>query len=135
MRKIFTAAAIAAGAAALLAAPGAPTLAQSLTPEQPAGADVESQEFQEWSLRCMEQEGERRCEMLQPVEDPETGEPVMAVVIPGTAGNQPLVAWIVLPLGVLLPPGIAISVVGSAPERIQILHCQPLHSLVSYLQA
>ena len=49
----------------------------------------------------------------------------MAVVIPGTAGNQPLVAWIVLPLGVLLPPGIAISVDGSEPERLPIRHCEP----------
>ncbi|HLS67860.1 MAG TPA: invasion associated locus B family protein [Kiloniellales bacterium] len=124
MRNFLSAAAMVAGTAVLVAAPGAPTLAQGLD-QPPPGAEVETQEFQEWSLRCIELEGQRRCEMLQPVEDPESGEPVMAVVVPSSVPNQPLVAWFVLPLGVLLPPGIAISVDGSEPERLPIRHCEP----------
>ena len=30
-----------------------------------------------------------------------------------------------MPLGVLLPPGIAISIDGGEPERLPIRHCEP----------
>lgn len=126
MRKKLAAAAFAAGATALMVTPGAPVMAQAVNPDEPPpGVEVETRKFQDWSLRCIEQESQRRCEMLQPVEDPQTGEPVMAVVIPGNVGDQPLIAWFVLPLGVLLPPGIAISIDGSEPQRLPVRHCEP----------
>src|SRR5690625_852765 len=124
MRKVTTASAIVAAAAALTLASPIPAMAQGLT-EEPAEADIEIEEFQDWNLRCTEQDGQRRWEMMQPINDPESGEPVMAVVIPGTPADQPLVAWFILPLGVLLPPGIAISIDGSEPERLPIRHCEP----------
>ena len=62
-------------------------------------ANVETQEFRSGACGASSR-GSAPLRMLQPVET-ETGEPVIAVVIPSSAENQPLVAWVMLPLGVL----------------------------------
>ncbi|MDF2094627.1 invasion associated locus B family protein [Aquibaculum arenosum] len=118
-----------AGALAFLALAQTPALAQGLPTEGAPGSDVDAevevQQFQDWSLRCLGEAEQRRCELVQPVDDPETGEPVMAMVIAPSGPDSVPVAWFVMPLGVLLPPGIGLSIDDAEPDRLPIRHCEP----------
>ncbi|WP_366555635.1 invasion associated locus B family protein [Aquibaculum sediminis] len=123
-RKITTLGLV-AGALALLGLVQSPALAQGLPTEDVPEAEVEVQQFEDWSLRCAGEGGQRRCELVQPVDDPETGEPVMALVIAPSGPDNVPVAWFVMPLGVLLPPGIGLSIDDAEPDRLPIRHCEP----------
>lgn len=123
-RKITTLGLV-AGALALLGLAQSPALAQGLPTEDVPEAEVEVQQFQDWSLRCAGEEAQRRCELVQPVDDPETGEPVMAMVVAPSGPDSVPVAWFVMPLGILLPPGIGLSIDDAEPDRLPIRHCEP----------
>lgn len=123
-RKITTLGLV-AGALALLGLAQSPALAQGLPTEDVPEAEVEVQQFQDWSLRCVGEGAQRRCELVQPVDDPETGEPVMAMVVAPSGPDSVPVAWFVMPLGILLPPGIGLSIDDAEPDRLPIRHCEP----------
>lgn len=132
MRHSKALAAFAAVATAVLAGWAASPVAAQGLPTEPQQEQMDTQEFQDWTLRCLPEGEQRRCEMVQPVEDPESGEPVMMMVVTRQGGGNPPVAWLVLPLGVLLPPGVGVSVDGAEPQRLAIRHCEPGGCLVPW---
>lgn len=111
-------------AATLLAGVMAPAaLAQTEAPAADSGKTEER--IGNWLLRCMAgaAEAPRRCEMVQMLGDNETGRDVLLVAIGYPEGQTRPVAWIILPLGVLLPPGIALKIDQSEPKALPIRHC------------
>lgn len=112
-------------AAILLAGVVAPA-ARAQT-EAPAAAESGKTEerFGNWILRCMAgaAEAPRRCEMVQMLGDNETGRDVLLVAIGYPEGQTRPVAWIILPLGVLLPPGIGLKIDQSEVKALPIRHC------------
>jgi invasion protein IalB len=99
----------------LLAFLPGPVPAQETPPAgaAPALAPGQTEErFGNWTLRCMAADGTnpRRCEMVQVLGDNQTGREVLLVAIGYPDGQASPVAWIILPLGVLLPPGIGLKI-------------------------
>lgn len=95
-----------------LAGAGPAALAQEQeqpAPAQPAGTE---ERIGDWMLRCLPPSNgaPERCEMAQVLGDTQSNRDVllMAIGYPEPGGKP--VAWVVLPLGVLLPPGIGLKI-------------------------
>jgi invasion protein IalB len=120
-----------------------PVLAQQ-SPEPPAGQappasqaappaageaapDLEMTErkFEDWLVRCgrAAPDGPEVCEMQQQATDKE-GRTVMAVAVGTVPGRSDLGLLIILPLGILLPPGVSMSVDGGAEVPLQVERCE-----------
>jgi invasion protein IalB len=122
MARLATRLAFAAGLLACVAAPAA--RAQTEPPATPGSGETEER-FGNWTLRCktMAADAARRCEMVQMLGDNETGQDVLLVAVGYPEGQTRPVAWIILPLGVLLPPGIGLKIDQSEPKGLPFRHC------------
>ncbi|ROO26244.1 Invasion protein B-like protein [Salinisphaera orenii MK-B5] len=99
-------------------APGA--FAQQQQPSNAENVDVE--EFEDWQVRCPEN-GEQRCEMTQLVNSPESGEPILRIVMGYPPEIDSAAMILILPLGTRLSPGVQFSVDGSEPETFPFQIC------------
>jgi len=117
--------------AGVVAGSGPGSVAAQGLPTEPQGG-METREFRDWTLRCLETDGQRRCEMIQAVDDPADGEPVLAMVVTRQPGGAPPLAWIVLPLGLLLPPGVGLRIDQGETQRLPVRHCEPGGCLVPW---
>jgi invasion protein IalB len=81
--------------------------------------------FQDWLVRCgrAAPEGPEVCEMQQQATDKE-GRTVMAVAVGTVPGSSDLGLLIILPLGILLPPGVSLSVDGGAEVPLEVERCE-----------
>jgi invasion protein IalB len=140
---------VAGAAVALLAAFGvgvAEVLAQQ-SPEPPAGQsqaspptsqpappatgeaapelEITERQFQDWMVRCgrATAEGPEVCEMQQQATD-DDGRPIMAVAVGTVPGTSDLGLLIMLPLGILLPAGVALQVDGGAEVPLEVQRCE-----------
>lgn len=85
------------------------------------------EQVQDWVVRCLEaQAGQpKRCEMVQVLTDRNSRREVLVMVV-GYVDRKPHPqAVFVLPLGVLLPPGVALKIDQGAPRTIGYRHCEP----------
>lgn len=106
------------------------TLALTLTAvsaqEEPAQEpEQEAQVFQDWRVQCQQAaEGQReRCYMFQNLVYRESGQTVLSLQIGRTsAGGEP-VAVFILPLGVILPPGLRMEIDDGAPTELDYQQC------------
>jgi invasion protein IalB len=109
-----------------------PVLAQQ-TPEAPAQEapapqpeaplDLTERQFQDWMLRCgRSQQGPEICEMQQEQTN-DDGEPIMGVAVGTAPGTSNLVLLVMLPLGILLPPGVSLQVDGGAETPLEVQLC------------
>lgn len=123
-----------AAAVALLAAFGAPPASAQQSQEAPgapepppaaeAPLDLTEREFQDWMLRCgRSQQGPEVCEMQQEQTDDE-GQPIMAVAVGTAPGTPNLVLLVMLPLGILLPPGVTLQVDDGAEVPLEVQLCE-----------
>lgn len=89
------------------------------------GANVTSESFQDWTVRCPDDAvGPGACAMVQTVAEPESGQPVLQVVLNYPAEiDGPAMSFLV-PLGVRLAPGMQLSVDGSEAIRFPYQVCQ-----------
>lgn len=100
-------------ALAVAAAVWAQPVAQAQETPPAAGEGGRTEErMGNWTLRCISaaDPATRRCEMVQVVGDTQSGRDVLAVAIGYPEGQPRPIAWIILPLGVLLPPGIGVKI-------------------------
>lgn len=95
-------------AACIVALGGGHAVAQDTTPA-PKGKE---ERIGDWTLRCLPPSGDKpeRCEMTQVLGDPQSQRDVLLVAVGYAQGETRPVAWVVLPLGVLLPPGVGLKV-------------------------
>lgn len=93
-------------------------------PTAPAAQPV--REIDDWAIRCDEAtEGRpRHCEMFQSVSLQETGQRLVEVAIGYPPGTDRPLAVFLLPLGILLPSGVALRVDDGAPVGFPVQLCE-----------
>jgi invasion protein IalB len=88
------------------------------------GLEMTERKFQDWTLRCgKSQQGPEVCELQQQQTDRE-GRTVMAVAVGTVPGSSDLGLLIILPLGILLPPGVSLAIDGGAEVPLQVERCE-----------
>ena len=87
-------------------------------------ANVQVTTFQDWEVRCPQSSsGQNQCEMTQLVNNPDSGKPVVRVVMGYPPQIDSAAMIVVSPLGTRLAPGIQFSVDGNTPQRIPFQIC------------
>jgi invasion protein IalB len=106
-----------------LAAAPAPLAAQNEALQ--SGAEIETQQFEDWVLRCQpESETQpRACRIRQNIIAEDSGNTVLQVVAGRFGPEKVLGAVIFLPVGVRLPPGIRIQVDERPPRAFPFEVC------------
>jgi invasion protein IalB len=111
-------------AALLQAAPAlSQTQGQPAPGQQPQQQQAETQTFQDWTLACLQQQGQRACRMLQNVAN-EDGQVMMQVAVFALPDGSPGLL-INLPLGVWLPEGVMLRVDGGEQIPVPYARCLP----------
>lgn len=95
---------------------------QQVQPEQSGGQDVVDEQFEDWAVRCPSG-GDGRCEMTQLVNNPETGNPMLRVVMLYPEQMDSAAMVFLLPLGTRLPPGVQLTVDGGEPHNFPFQVC------------
>jgi invasion protein IalB len=127
----WLAAVLLAGAAGVLDPSALAQQSQETPPVQEAppagdqpGLEMTERQFQSWVLRCGKSEqGPEVCELQQQQTDNE-GRTVMAVAVGTVPGSSDLGMLIILPLGILLPPGVSLAIDGGAEVPLQVERCE-----------
>ncbi len=110
---------IAAGAIALFF--GSASLAQD--DSATAGAQRLT-DFESWALRCMPRENAAPCDIVQSLNDGETGAQVIAVSLAYFAADAVTAMQIIAPLGVYLPKGLTIAAGDTTASGIRFARCE-----------
>ncbi|MBB3191249.1 invasion associated locus B family protein [Halomonas cerina] len=89
-----------------------------------AGADVTTEQFRDWEVLCPSEGGQGNCTMSQLVNNPDSGEPLMRVIVayPPQLEGRPAMTFL-LPLGVRLAPGLQLSVGSGEPAQFPYQVC------------
>ena len=105
-------------------------------PDAPAAAPDApvTQQFQDWIVRCTRPSGDpaRACEMVQQRFDGE-GRAVLTVAVGEVPGSPSPGMVLILPLGIALPPGVALVIDGGAELPMRVERCEPRGCLVELL--
>lgn len=101
-----------------------PLAAQTATTQD---AEVEIQQFEDWTLRCVTEPDTqaRTCRIVQNVVSNETGKPVLRFVVGRFGAERILGAIISVPVGVRLPPGLALQVDDRSRWTFPFERCNP----------
>ena len=93
--------------------------------EQPAAAKTNSEQVGDWVLRCdPPQAGQaKQCEMAQILSDREGKRDLLLIRLGYPPAEGEALALIVVPLDVLLPPGLGLKVDARDPAMVPIRHC------------
>lgn len=89
-----------------------------------AGAQVSTEQFQDWEVVCPAQATQGGCSMNQLINNPQDGQPLMRVIVgyPPELEGLPAMTFLV-PLGVRLPPGLQLSAGGGEPVQFPYQVC------------
>ncbi|MGI9331793.1 MAG: invasion associated locus B family protein, partial [Gammaproteobacteria bacterium] len=96
---------------------------------QAAAAPTDGQKFKNWAARCEQVptgEGEQtkeQCYIFQTLAHKKTQKALLNVAVGYVADSGKPAAIFTLPLGVFLPPGLAIKIDGAEPSRLPIQLC------------
>ncbi len=106
---------LAAALCTALATAPAPLAAQNEANQDQTGqggAETETQQFEDWTLRCRpaSETQPRACRMHQQAVAEESGKPVLQFMVGRFGPEKILGAVIYVPIGVRLPPGLGIQV-------------------------
>ncbi|KZC97660.1 invasion associated locus B family protein [Oceanibaculum pacificum] len=103
-----------------------PLAAQQRPPAQGQGAQPEltTERVQDWTVRCTKTTPQR-CEMVQSVKERESNRDILMIIIGYRENERQPRALILMPLGVLLPPGLGIQVDKAEPRGLPFRHCEP----------
>jgi invasion protein IalB len=82
--------------------------------------------FKEWTMRCESPQGAGEvCHLFQVAKDEESGRDIVHVAIGYRADRPEPLAIISVPLGIFLPPGVALQVDQGEPIRAPYEVCDP----------
>jgi len=95
-----------------------------------AHAANQGDRFKDWTVGCDKLPGtsEERCFIYQTVATKEKDQPVLQMSVgylPGENGQESPAAFLTLPLGIALPPGIGFKVDDGKISRVQFERCIP----------
>jgi len=99
------------------------SIAQQASPGS-AGANIEAEQFQDWEVICPPSPSQGVCTMSQLVNNPNSNDPLMRVIVgyPPELEGRPAMTFLV-PLGVRLAPGLQLSVGGGEPVQFPYQVC------------
>ncbi|WP_027966227.1 invasion associated locus B family protein [Halomonas halocynthiae] len=90
---------------------------------QSNNTNVTTEQIQDWQVECPTDGG--RCAMSQLVNNPSDNQPVMRVVAMYPEQFDGAALTFLVPLGVILTPGLELTVDGSAAAAFPYQSCQP----------
>ncbi len=91
----------------------------------PGDANVDIQQVQDWEVRCPQSNtAQGACTMSQLIDNPNSGQPLMRVVLAYPPEIDSAALVFLLPLGVRLAPGMQLSIDGGEPIRFPYQVCQ-----------
>ncbi|WP_423824092.1 invasion associated locus B family protein [Salinisphaera sp. SPP-AMP-43] len=122
MFRAFRFSAVLLCAAALLGLTGT-AAAQDNAPGQQSQDDVKITHYEDWEVRCPKSGNQSECEMTQLVKSPDTGKPIMRVVMGYPPQINTPAMIVILPLGTRLAPGVQLSVDGDQARRFPFQIC------------
>jgi invasion protein IalB len=96
-------------------------LALSAAAESVGAADAEVRAFRDWALRCPP---DGSCLLEQRIFVEGDREPLMHLSLQYAGPSRELMAAVRVPLGVLLPQGLALAVDDDAPRKVPFHHCR-----------
>ena len=127
-RSLCAALALLVGMAAVspLAAQTAPAQRQQapMGQGQPSQQDLATEVVQDWTVRCTKT-APQRCEMVQTVREKETNRDILMIIIGFRENEKKPRALVLMPLGVLLPPGLGVQVDKGEARGLPFRHCEP----------
>ncbi|SDM02822.1 Invasion protein IalB, involved in pathogenesis [Modicisalibacter muralis] len=93
--------------------------------QQPAsGPEFSSEQFEDWEVRCPTNAQPAICEMTQLVNNPQSGQPIMRVIMAYPQEIDTAAMIFLLPLGVRLSPGLQLVVDNGEPINFPYQVCQ-----------
>jgi invasion protein IalB len=106
---------------------GAPAVRAQDAPVPPSEGDGTEQRFGDWTLRCFPatESLPRRCEMVQVLGDTQSKQEVLLMAVGYPDAQSGPIAWLVLPLGILLPPGLGLKIDQGETRGLPIRSCDP----------
>lgn len=93
-------------------------------PGAASGESITTESFQDWEVRCQENQGPTRCAMVQMVTQPGSDQPLMQVVIDYPPQIDGPVMSFFVPLGVRLAAGLQLVVDNGEPIQFPYQVCQ-----------
>ncbi|KEZ78995.1 invasion associated locus B family protein [Salinisphaera hydrothermalis] len=121
MSRAFRFSAVLLCAASLLGVVG--TAAAQSSSSQSAQDNVKITHYNDWEVRCPKSGNKNECEMTQLVKSPDSGKPIMRVVMGYPPQIDTAAMIFILPLGTRLAPGVQLSVDGDQPRRFPFQIC------------
>lgn len=88
-------------------------------------ANVKTQQYDDWQVRCLQSTTPKQCQMTQLVNNPNSNAPIMRVILEYPPQIDTAAMAFLLPLGTRLIPGMQINVGGGEPIRIPFQVCLP----------
>ncbi|AWN17334.1 invasion associated locus B family protein [Salinisphaera sp. LB1] len=85
--------------------------------------NVKITHYDDWEVRCPKSGKKNECEMTQLVKSPDSGKPIMRVVMGYPPQINTAAMIFILPLGTRLAPGVQLSVDGDQPRRFPFQIC------------
>lgn len=85
--------------------------------------NVKITHYDDWEVRCPKSGNQKECEMTQLVKSPDSGKPIMRVVMGYPPQINTAAMIFILPLGTRLAPGAQLSVDGDQPRRFPFQIC------------
>ncbi|NIR31595.1 MAG: invasion associated locus B family protein [Gammaproteobacteria bacterium] len=99
-----------------------PLAAQDEQPEQ--GPEQDVQVYQDWRVRCESgNESQQRCIMFQNLVYQDSGQTVLSIQIGRNTATERPAAVFIVPLGVILPPGVSMEIDGGSRTKIDYQQC------------
>ena len=93
--------------------------------QQPANSpEFDSEQFEDWEVRCPTNAQPAICEMTQLVNSPQGGEPIMRVIMAYPQEIDTAAIIFLLPLGVRLAPGLQLVIDNGEPINFPYQVCQ-----------
>ncbi|HSH43506.1 MAG TPA: invasion associated locus B family protein [Arenicellales bacterium] len=115
---------------------GPPLAAAQDEPQGAAGdaPDSEITRFEDWGVECRQPPSEetKRCIMFQR-QVLEDGRTLLVLTVRKAPDDRPPLAILQLPLGVLLEPGVSLSVDGGEPRELRYRLCDEGGCIVTFL--
>lgn len=81
-------------------------------------------DFESWMLRCAPRENAAPCDIVQSLNDGETGAQVIAVSLAYFTSDAVTAMQVIAPLGVYLPKGLTISAGETTASSIRFARCE-----------
>ncbi len=105
-----------------------PLLISALSAASVGAATKPHATFKDWAVRCEDrpatsQDSPAHCYMVQRLVLKDKNQRVLVVAVTYPKGREQPVAVFTLPLGIALPPGIALAVDGDKPRRYAVDRC------------